>query len=259
MAALAIRHAHMNRRGGLAARRRIKSRVTTGALTNNRHTAMEPCWRPKRKSTAMAGIAVGDHHASQGLIRNVIERARVRRRESAAVAGRTLVGDDDLGVIEPGRQPRRCGVAAGAICSPDRNVTRWFPGGRSAVVATCAVCCGREQDVIHLRASPTRRTVTVFAISNSGMYRRSRLADRRREAAVMTTRALRGDHHIRVKAGGRPGGVARFVAGVAIGDYHPRQRLIRNMVDWSRTSRGECTGVAAGALPGNGSLRVVKP
>lgn len=259
MAALAIRHAHMDRRAGPAARRGIKSGVTTGALTNNRHTAMEPCWRPSRKSTAMAGIAVGDHHASQGLVRNVVGQAATRRWESAAVAGRTLVGDDDLGVIETGRQPRRCRVAADAIRSPDRNVTRGFPGGRSAVMATCAVRRGREQDVIDLGASPTRRTVTVFAIGNSSMYRRSRFADRRREAAVMTTRALRGDHHIRVKAGGRPGGVARFVAGVAIGDYHPRQRLIRNMVDRSRSSRWECTAVAAGTLACNGGLRVVKP
>ena len=259
MAALAIRHAHMNRRGRPAARRRIKAGVTTGALTNNRHTAMEPCWRPKRKSTAMAGIAVGDHHASQGLIRNVIERARVRRRESAAVAGRTLVGDDDLGVIEPGRQPRRCCVAAGAIRSPNRNVTRRFPGGRSAVMATCAVRRGREQAVINSGASPTRRAVTVFAISNSGMYRSIRLAGRWREAAVMTTRALRGDHYIAVEAGGRPGGEARFVAGVAIGHYHPRQRLIRNMVDRSRISRGVSAAVASGALARNNSLRVVKP
>ena len=249
----------MDRRVGPAARRRIETGVTTGALTNNRDTAMKPCWRPGRKSTAMAGIAISDYDASQGLVGNVIEWAGVRRWESAAVAGRTLVGDDDLGVIEPGRQPRFCRVAADAIRSPNRNVTRRFPGGRSAVMATCAVRRGREQAVINSGASPTRRAVTVFAISNSGMYRSIRLAGRWREAAVMTTRALRGDHYIAVEAGGRPGGEARFVAGVAIGHYHPRQRLIRNMVDRSRICRGVSAAVASGALARNSGLRVVKP
>ena len=187
MAALAICHARMDRRVGPAARRRIETGVTTGALTNNRDTAMKPCWRPGRKSTAMAGIAISDYDASQGLVGNVIEWAGVRRWESAAVAGRTLVGDDDLGVIEPGRQPRRCCVAAGAIRSPNRNVTRRFPGGRSAVMATGAVRRGREQAVIYPGASPTRSAVTSLAFGRSGMYRRIRLSGRRRKAAVMTT------------------------------------------------------------------------
>ena len=126
-------------------------------------------------------------------------------------------------------------------------------------MATRAVCGHREQAVIDLRASPTRRTVTVFAISNSGMYRRSRLADRRREAAVMTTGALRGDHDIGMEAGGRPSREARFVASVAVGNDNPRQRLIGNMVDRSRISRGVSAAVASGALARNNSLRVVKP
>ena len=154
----------MDRRVGPAARRRIETGVTTGALTNNRDTAMEPCWRPGRKSTPVAGIAVGDYDASQGLVGNVIEWAGVRRWESAAVAGRTLVGDDDLGVIEPGRQPRRCCVAADAIRSPNRNMTRGFPGGRSAVMATCAIRRGREQTVIDLRTGPNRSSMACAAI-----------------------------------------------------------------------------------------------
>ena len=168
MAALAIRHAYMNRCVGPAARGRIKAGVTTSALTNNRDTAMEPCWRPSRKSTPVAGIAVGDHHPSQGLVGNVVERASVRGWESAAVAGRTLVGDDDLGVIEPGRQPCRCRVAADAVRSSDRNVTRRFPGGRSAVVATCAVRRGREQTMIDLRAGPSGGSVAGAAIGRRG-------------------------------------------------------------------------------------------
>ena len=87
MATLAIRHTHMDRRVRPATGRRIKSGVTTGALTNNRHIAMEPCWRPSRKSTPMTAIAVGDCHAGQGLVRNVVGRAGVRRWERAAVTG----------------------------------------------------------------------------------------------------------------------------------------------------------------------------
>ena len=75
----------------------------------------------------------------------------------------------------------------------------------------------------------------------------------------MTTCALRSDNHICVKAGGRPSGVTRFVAGVAIADYDPRQHLIRNMVGRSPISWGECTAVAAGALARNSGLRMVKP
>ena len=101
MAALAVGHAHVYRCVRAGPGRRKKTGVAAGALPYDGDASVEARWRPGHKTATMACVAIGDDHARQRLIGNMRRRPRIGRWERATVAGRTLVGDDDLGVIEP--------------------------------------------------------------------------------------------------------------------------------------------------------------
>jgi hypothetical protein len=63
----------------------------------------------------MAGVAVGNSHATERHIRYVVYRLSVRWRERSAMAGRALVGHRHLRMVPLGRLPGRGIVAADAI------------------------------------------------------------------------------------------------------------------------------------------------
>jgi hypothetical protein len=83
----------------------------------------------------------------------VVHRFAVRRRERAAVAGRTLIDNRHLGVIPLGRLPGGRTVAAHTVHAGG-NMRRCFARSRTAVMATGAIGNCREQTVVRLGAQP---------------------------------------------------------------------------------------------------------
>ena len=148
----------------------------------------------------------------------MIHRFAVRRRECAAVAGRTLVDNGQLGVIPLGRLPGGRTVAAHTVHAGG-DVRGRFTCRGAPVVATRTVRSRGEQAVIGFGAEPRAgRFMAAFtnrlAIVNSG----------RRPACCPITgahvagRALRGHRYVGVELPWVPAGVAPFMATVTVGD-----------------------------------------
>ena len=144
-------------------RRRLTSdtigciQVAGCTLGCERNIGMEAPGIPRRVTTLVTGVAIGNHHPCQGLVRYVVGRFAIRRWESPSVAGRTLVCHRHLRVIPSRRLPQRrchvygrCRMAYVAIgCSSCRNMDAWLTSGHYAVVARRA-CVGNRNALVVL-------------------------------------------------------------------------------------------------------------
>ncbi len=101
----------------------------------------------------MTAVTVVDCNPCQRLVRNVIGRRSIRRWIGSTVTGRTLIGNQRLGVIPACRFPSRNAVATGAI-GTGWNVNAVLSRGIGTVMATGAVGCTREGAVIRLGTGP---------------------------------------------------------------------------------------------------------
>jgi len=109
---------------------------------------------PRGVAPFVAGVAIGNSHATERRIRYVVDRLSIRWRECSAMAGKALVCNDGLRVVPLGRLPGRGVVAAYAIdCS--WNMRTQLSCSGTSVMATGAVCCRRKQTVVRLGTSPT--------------------------------------------------------------------------------------------------------
>ena len=151
-------------------------------LVADRNRSVEPRGGPSRKSALVAGIAVGHRDATQQLIRDMADRPAIGGWKRATVAGRALVGRDDLAVVELGGNPARRAVAAEAVDS-SRDVVSSFAGSCCPVVAARTVGRHGECRMIHLGTRPSRGLVAALAIGHPGVDRGIGLADGGREVA----------------------------------------------------------------------------
>ena len=76
---------------------------------------MESARSPTHITRLVATVAVGNGHARQAGVGDVIGRFSISGRECAAVAGRALIGDRCLTVIPFGGLPACHAMAADAI------------------------------------------------------------------------------------------------------------------------------------------------
>ena len=257
MAGFAVGHATVNGRVGLARCRRERAGVASRALAGDVHAAVKLRWRPSSESALVAGITVCARSARDVLVGNVVGRSTIRRRESAAVAGRALPGNGALRVIEPGRLPGSLLriMAAEAVHGGGHVRTR-LACRLAAIVASGTGCRRRHGVVIHL-AGPVGGRVAGLAAS-VGLNVIGRLAGRRWERSCMTRRALPGNGHIAVELGGRPGVESALVAGIAVRARSARNVLVRNMVRRSTVGRRERATMTGRALVCDRRLSVVE-
>ena len=149
-------------------------------------------------------------------------------------------------------------MATDAISRTDRNMPGRLSGSRGAVVAGRAIRCGGECAVVDFCTRPPRRAMAAFAVGHPSVDRRIRLAHGGWETAVVASRALRTDRHAGVKTRRCPSRKAGSVAGIAVGDRRPRQRLVGDMRHRPAIGWRERAAMAGRALVGYGGLRMVK-
>ena len=150
-------------------------------------------------------------------------------------------------------------MATDAISRTDRNMPGRLSGSRGAVVAGRAIRCGGKCAVIDFCTRPPRRAMAAFAVGHPGVDWRVRLAHGGWETAVVASRALRTDRNAGVKPRGCPSRKAGSVAGIAVGDSRPRQRLVGDMRHRPAIGWRERAAMTGGALAGYDGLCVVKP
>lgn len=248
-------HAHVCRRVGFAHSRRETAVMTARALRAHGDVAVKTGWRPRRKPTLVAAVAIGNGHAAERLVGNVVCSASIGRRKGSAVTGRTLVDHGHLGMVEPAGPPGAGGMAADAVGHAHGNMCSRLARRRGAVVATRTVGGHRERAVVHQGRTPVPRgLVAGFAIGcHAGMDARVGLA------ADMAGRTLITHHYSAVEPGRRPAREARLVAGIAVGDCHSADPVIGRMGGRPAIRWRICTAVARGTLVGHRDLGVVEP
>ena len=231
--------------------------MASGALGGKRHTGVQLARRPVGVTGFVTSVAVGDRHATQRFVGDVVGRGTVGRREASGVASGALVGDRLLGVVPLGGFPGGCAVAAYAVCG-GCEVLGIFSSCGTTVVATGAIRCAIEEVVVDLCAGPGRSgLVAAFAgtlpVVNRGVGFSSEAKAGRRMAGC----ALRRDGHTGVQLTWSPACVTGFVASVAVGDRHTTQRLVGDMVGRRPVGRRKASSVTGSALVGNRLLGVV--
>jgi len=258
MAALTHRLAVVDSGGGTRRRAKVAAQVAAGALGRDRHIGMELPRIPAGVAPLVAAIAVGDRHTTEGFVRNVVGRGAAGGREAAGVAGRTLVGHRSLRMVPPGRLPACGGVATDAV-GAGRKVRGRLARGRTAVVAGHTIRSAGETTVVRFGAARpgAGRFVAVLA-HTLAIVDGGRWPTRGPEAgAHVASCTLRGYGNIGVKLARIPAGVATLVAAVAIGNRHPCEGLVWNVVAGGATGRRKATGMTGRALVGHRHLAVV--
>jgi hypothetical protein len=96
----------------------------------------------------MARITVGNRHAGERLVGDMVDRWPIGRREGSGMAGRALIGYHCLGMVPTGWFPRSGAVARGAICA-GRYVRAGLTRSGRSVVATSAYRGAGEATVVH--------------------------------------------------------------------------------------------------------------
>ena len=176
---------------------------------------------PAGIAALVAGVAVGNGDASEGLVRNVIGCSAVGRRISTAVAGGALVHYRSLRMVPLAGFPSVRAMAAHAVrCSG--NMVRSLAGCRATVVATGAIGGCVEQAVVRLGAGPgASGFVTTFAVARDrSVYRRSRFPGRPKTGIEVTGGALRRYGNVAVEGAGCPAGISAFMTRVTVCDCY---------------------------------------
>ena len=239
-------------------RSKAGAQVAAGALGRNRRIGMEHTGIPAGVTSLVATVAVGDRHATEGLVRNVVGSKTAGGREATGVAGRTLVGHWSLRVVPLGRLPPRGVVAADAVRA-GRKVRGRLARRRTAVVAGHAVGSTGEAAVVGFGAAQpgAGRLMAVLAHTLAIVDGR-RWPTRGPEAAAHVAGcALRGYGNIGVKLARIPAGIATLVAAVAVCNRDTFKGLVRNVVGRRSAGRRKTTGMAGRALIGHRHLAVV--
>ena len=83
------------------------ARMAGRALRGQRDIGVESARVPAGVTTLVATVAIGNGHARQAGVGDVISRLAISRRERATVAGRTLIGYRSLAVVPLGGLPAR--------------------------------------------------------------------------------------------------------------------------------------------------------
>ena len=231
--------------------------VAACALGGHRNIFVKLARIPACESGFVTGVAIGNHHARQPRIGNVVGRPPIGWRVASAVASRAFVGHYLLRVIPLGRCPR-CHTVAGNTVGCGGNMGSGLADGTAAVVAAGAIGCRREQTVIRLGRRPTAgRLVAVLAITGHRcVNRRGRLSGDAIAGVQVASCALAGNRDVGMETARIPGCVASAVAGVTVGDHHARH-CRRNMYYWFTVSRGIGSRVACRALGSDHFLGVV--
>jgi len=257
VAVLAHRLAVVDGRTGLACHAKGRAGVAGRALAAHRHVGVELPRVPGTEPALVTAVTVADGHPRERFVGNVIGRGTTGRREAARVAGGALVGHGHLAVVPVGRLPARHTVAAGAVRA-GRHVGRCLTGCSTAVVTASAVGGAGEQAVVGLGAQPgCRALVAILTGCLAVVDGRAGLAGHAKGRARVAGGALAAHRHIGVELTWIPGAESALVAAVAIGDIHPRERLVGNVIGRGTTGRREAARVAACAPAGDRGLAVV--
>ena len=105
----------VNGRRRLASSSIQTARMAGCALRGQRDIVVESARVPAGVTTLVATVAVGNSHARQAGVGDVIGCLAISGRECATVAGRALVGDRRLAVVPLGGFPARHTVATDAV------------------------------------------------------------------------------------------------------------------------------------------------
>jgi NO-binding membrane sensor protein with MHYT domain len=134
-----------------------KSRVQVAgcALCRDRHIAVEPARVPGSIATAVAGVAIADHHTGDGG-GNMDRRFAIRRRVGTCVACAAFTGDHLLGMVPLGGLPCVDCMAAGAVANGWKVVGQ-LASSSTAIVATAAIGGGIEKPMVRFGRGPARR------------------------------------------------------------------------------------------------------
>jgi hypothetical protein len=73
-------------RSGFAGQTIAPRQMAGGALSRDRHIAVEGTWVPAAVPCLVAAVAVSDSHTGQGLVRNMVQRFAIGRWVGAAMA-----------------------------------------------------------------------------------------------------------------------------------------------------------------------------
>lgn len=123
----------------------------------------------------MTAVAVVDSNPGQRLVRNVVCARAVCWRIGSTVTGRTLVGNQRLGVIPTGRLPP-CNAMATAAIGVDWNVNSVFSCGICTVMTTGAIGRPRERTVIRFGTRPVDSGLVAAVTGRLGWQMSRRLA-----------------------------------------------------------------------------------
>jgi hypothetical protein len=127
--------------------------VATQALTADRNVLMKYPRIPAGIATLVTAVTVADCNTRQRPVWNMVGCRSIRRWIGSTVTGRTLIGNQGLGVIPTRRFPSRHAMTTGAV-GAGRNVNTALSCGIRAVMATGTIACRGERAVIRLGAGP---------------------------------------------------------------------------------------------------------